>query len=155
VTIALVQPDSAERWAVARRLVEEYAASLRLDLGFQDFDREVANLAREYGPPDGAFLLAEEAGGALGGVGLRRVAEGVCEMKRLYVVPDGRGRGVGRRLAEGMVARGRELGYRRMVLDTLPAMREAQALYVTLGFRPTTPYRFNPVPGASFLELAL
>ena len=84
--IRLLQPDSVERWAAARRLVEEYAASLRLDLGFQNFEDEMSNLAREYGPPGGAFLLAEDDDGVVGCVALRKFAETVCEMKRLYVV---------------------------------------------------------------------
>jgi len=155
VKIDLIQPDSADKWAAARRLVEEYAASLHLDLGFQNFAWEVNNLAREYGPPDGAFLLAEHDGEALGCVGLRRFSDGACEMKRLYVVPASRGHGVGRALAEGIVAQGRRLGYKRMLLDTLEFMRNAQALYVSLGFEPTRAYRFNPIPGSSFLELKL
>lgn len=153
--IELIQPDSADQWAQARRLVEEYAASLHLDLGFQNFEREVNNLAREYGPPDGAFLLAGHDSAVLGCVGLRKFAAGVCEMKRLYVAPAGRGQGVGRTLAEGIVARARHLGYERMRLDTLEFMKEAQALYISLGFEPTSAYRFNPIPGSSFLELKL
>jgi GNAT superfamily N-acetyltransferase len=155
VSVDLVPPDSAEQWAIARRLVETYAASLRLDLGFQDFQREVSRLAHVYGPPDGAFLLAQRGGEAAGCVGLRRFAEGVCEMKRLYVVPAHRGHGVGRALAEGIVAQARRLAYRRMLLDTLESMKEAQALYASLGFRPTAAYRYNPVPNTSFLELTL
>lgn len=155
VKIHLFQPDSADQWATARRLVEEYAASLHLDLSFQNFDREVSNLAREYGPPDGAFLLAEREGGVLGCVALRKSSEGACEMKRLYVVPASRGHGVGRTLAEGIVAQARRLGYKRVLLDTLEFMKEAHALYISLGFEPTSAYRFNPIPGSSFLELKL
>lgn len=155
VSIELVQSESAAQWAVARRLVEEYAASLRLDLGFQNFDSEVNNLASEYRPPEGAFLLAEHSSGFLGCVALRRFSAGVCEMKRLYVVPAGRGHGLGRTLAEGIIAQGRRLGYQRMLLDTLEFMKEAHTLYVSLGFRQTSAYRFNPIPGSSFLELQL
>jgi putative acetyltransferase len=155
VKIDLIQPDSADQWGAARRLVEEYAASLRLDLGFQNFEREVNNLAGEYGPPDGAFVLAEHDSRVLGCVALRKFSEGVCEMKRLYVVPASRGHGVGRTLAEGIVAQGRRLGYKRMLLDTLEFMKEAHALYVSLGFEPTSAYRFNPIPESSFLELKL
>ncbi|MGE5234208.1 MAG: GNAT family N-acetyltransferase [Acidobacteriota bacterium] len=161
----LDSPDSPEAWAAARRLIEEYAASLDVDLAFQNFAEEMANLSREYAPPGGAFLLAELGGDGVGcdGVGcdwvgcvaLRRFGEGVCEMKRLYVAPAGRGHGVGRALAEGIIARARELGYERMVLDTLPSMKQAQALYTSLGFRPIPAYRYNPVPGTAFLELGL
>lgn len=82
-------------------------------------------------------------------------SDGIGEVKRLYVSPAARGCGVGRLLTEGVVAAARQLGYTRLLLDTLPSMKEAQSMYVSLGFKPTTPYRFNPVPGTAFLELAL
>ena len=155
MAIRLVQADSTERWATARRLIEAYAASLHVDLSFQNFDDEISNLAREYGPPGGALLLAERDGATIGCAGLRRFSEGVCEMKRLYVVPEGRGSGAGRALAGGIIAEGRRLGYARMLLDTLPFMSEAQALYVSLGFTPIPAYRHNPIAGVAFLELRL
>ena len=155
MTLRLVQPVSREDWREARRLIEEYAASLNVDLCFQGIDHELEHLPEEYGPPAGAFLLAVEDGVNLGCVGLRRVADGVAEMKRLYAVPAARGKGMGRRLAEGIVAAGRELGYARIVLDTLPTMRQAQGLYASLGFRPTSAYRFNPIRGTAYLQLDL
>jgi GNAT superfamily N-acetyltransferase len=97
----------------------------------------------------------EEAGRYVGCVGLRRFAEGTGEMKRLYTIPATRGRGTGRLLAKAIVAEAEGLGHRRLVLDTLPSMQEAQALYASLGFVPTAAYRFNPVPGTAYLELAL
>lgn len=148
-------PDSPADWAAARRLFEEYAAGLGVDLCFQNFQEELDDLPREYGPPHGVLLLAEREGQWAGCIALRKIGEGTCEMKRLYVAPAGRGRGVGRALAEALIARAKELGYARMVLDTLPSMTEAQALYASLGFRPIPPYRENPVPGAKFLELLL
>lgn len=148
----VIRPESTDQWKLARRLVEEYAASLHLDLGFQDFAREVSDLAAQYSPPDGAFLLAEHTGEFVGCVALRKFSDCVCEMKRLYVIPAQRGQGVGRVLAEGIVAEARRLGYHRMLLDTLEFMLEAQTLYRSLGFAPTAAYRFNPVPGTSFLE---
>ena len=151
----LMRPESAEDWREARRLIEEYAASLKVDLCFQNIGHELEHLAEEYGPPSGAFLLARDNGVALGCVGLRRSAEGVAEMKRLYLAPAGRGRGVGRMLAEAIVAAARELGYSSVVLDTLPTMKAAQALYATLGFQPTKAYRFNPIEGTAYLELKL
>ena len=154
-TIELVQPHSPGDWLEARRLVEEYAASLNLDLAFQNFAHEMENLAGEYSAPTGAFLIAREHGAALGCAALRRFADGDGEIKRLYVVPAARGRGIGALLARRIVTEARRLGYARLLLDTLPAMREAQALYQSLGFKPTAAYRFNPLPGAAFFELLL
>ena len=155
MAIELRQPVTAEEWGVARRLVEEYAASLGVDLSFQDFAHEIEHLADEYAPPAGAFLVAAEGATPLGCVAVRRFADGVGEIKRLYVRPNARGRGLGRTLALAIVAAARELGYRRLLLDTLPAMTEARALYASLGFRPTEAYRFNPVEGTAYLELVV
>jgi GNAT superfamily N-acetyltransferase len=155
MSIRLIEPTSHESWQQGRALVQEYAGALNVDLSFQDFAHEIDHLTDEYSPPGGAFLLAEENGEYFGCVGLRRLADGVGEIKRLYVRPVARGRGVGRLLADGVVAAARSRGYRRLVLDTLSFMREAQALYVSMGFVPTTAYRFNPLPGTAFLELKL
>jgi GNAT superfamily N-acetyltransferase len=151
----LIQPEFTEQWAAARCLIEEYAASLDFKLCFQGFEAEVRDLPREYGPPAGALLLAEGEAGALGCVALRKFSEGVSEMKRLYVAPAGRGQGIGRALVEEIVAVARRLGYERMVLDTVPSMRAAHALYASLGFAPIPAYRENPIPGALYYELKL
>lgn len=153
--ISLVTPDSSRLRAVARRLVEEYATSLKLDLGFQNFEHELAAMETEYGPPGGVFLLAAREGEFIGGGGLRRFSESACEMKRLYVQPGRAGAGAGRALAEALIARAKALGYASMRLDTLPSMTRAQRLYESLGFTPTPPYRYNPVEGTSFPELQL
>jgi len=153
--IQLQAPQSSEDWRQARRLVEQYAASLDLDLAFQNIAHELEHLASEYAAPGGAFLIAREQGVALCCAGVRRFADGAGEIKRLYVVPAARGRGIGMRLARQIVAEGRRLGYARLLLDTLPAMQEAQAVYAALGFRPTSAYRFNPIPGAAYFELLL
>ena len=155
MTIRLSQPQSGEDWRQARQLVEEYAASLNLDLSFQNFMHELEHLASEYAPPAGAFLLAEEKGVYVGCVGMRQFSDGIGEIKRLYAIPAARDRGIGRLLAEGIVAAAKQLGYTRLLLDTLPSMKKAQSLYVSLGFKPTTAYRFNPVPGTAFLEVEL
>jgi ribosomal protein S18 acetylase RimI-like enzyme len=150
MSIRLAPPRSTEDWHQARQLIEEYAASLNVDLAFQNFAQEL-----EYAPPMGAFLLAEEEGVRLGCVGLREFADGAGEIKRLYVIPAAQGRGVGRLLAEGIVAAGKELGYSALLLDTLPSMKQALNLYQSLGFELTAPYRFNPVAGTVFLRLEL
>ena len=153
--IEIAAPASADDWRASRRLVEAYAATLEVDLCFQNFAAELANFESEYSAPAGAFLLARDAGLPVGCVGLRRYADDNGEIKRLYVAPQARGRGTGEALVRGIVAAGRRLRYRRLVLDTLPSMTAAQDLYRRLGFRPVAPYRFNPVEGTAFLELVL
>jgi GNAT superfamily N-acetyltransferase len=140
-----------------RGLLREYAAGLGFDLCFQGFDAELAALPGKYAPPGGCLLLATLEDGAPGGcVGLRRLRDDVAEMKRLYVRPAARGRGLGKRLAEAVIEEARRLGYRAMWLDTVPSvMGEATGLYQALGFRPVPAYCHNPVPGAVFLGLDL
>ncbi len=153
--ITVRQPVSDSDWVTARELVEAYAASLHIDLSFQDFARELDALRYEYAAPGGAFFLAFETDRPVGCVALRRQSATVAELKRLYIIPDYRRFGVGRLLAERAVETGRLLGYSRLLLDTLPTMGEAQQLYASLGFKPTEPYRFNPVAGTVFLALDL
>src|SRR5262249_47058069 len=139
-------------FAEVRSLFREYADSLPFSLEFQDFDRELAELPGAYAPPHGGALLLVRGAGC---VGLRSLGGETCEMKRLYVRPSARGRGIGRRLAEAAVVEARRLGYARMRLDSTPGMESAQALYELLGFREIGPYRLNPVPGTRFFELEL
>lgn len=140
---------------MAKILVEQYAASLEFDLAFQGFENEIDRLPEEYGSPSGCFLLGEEHDRFIGCVAVRKITKHICEMKRLYVSPEQRGGGAGRVLATAIVEEGRQLGYKRMRLDTVPAMKAAQALYTSLGFREIPPYCHNPVAGATFLELVL
>jgi putative acetyltransferase len=128
------------------RLMREYVDGLGVDLSFQDVETELED------PLDFYELVLLADGGC---VALRRIDDSTCEMKRLYVQPSTRGSGLGRRLAEAVIAEARARGYSRMLLDTLPTMTAARALYESLGFRETNAYRFNPVPGTSFLELEL
>jgi putative acetyltransferase len=151
----LLEPASAADWTVARALLVEYAAGLGVDLCFQGFAEELERLPVEYGPPRGALLLARLAGHPVGCVALRPFDAGRGEVKRLYVAAAARRLGVGRALAAAIVARARGLGYRQLLLDTLDTMLAAQALYRSLGFRPTAAYRFNPLPGAAYFELDL
>jgi GNAT superfamily N-acetyltransferase len=151
----ILDAHGEEHVDTVRLLFEEYADSLAVDLGFQDFDRELAELPGDYVPPAGRLLLAFDGAAAAGCVALRAFEPGVCEMKRLYVRPAYRGTGLGRRLAKAIVAAGREAGYERMRLDTLPTMAAARTLYASLGFVEIPAYRPNPVHGTTYFELSL
>jgi len=143
--------EPADDVAVVRELILEYAASLGVDLAFQDFEHEVATLDTYYE----LMLVARIEGDVAGCIALRRIDDEVCEMKRLYVRPRFRGRDLGRALADAIIGEARTRGYARMRLDTLPSMTSAMALYESLGFRDIAPYRFNPIQGSRFLELEL
>jgi len=151
-----IEPAStAEAWVEAEKLIREYAASLGVSLDFQQFDDEIANLPRDYGAPDGMMLLARHRDTYVGCGALRRFSGDACEMKRLYVRSAAQGRGIGRAIAVALVDEARRVGYRRILLDTLPSMHGAQALYRSLGFVETAPYRFNPIDGTAFMVLEL
>ena len=141
--------------ADARALFLEYAQVLGIDLCFQGFDTELAELPGSYARPAGRLLAASLDGALAGCVAMRPLLDRACEMKRLYVRPAARGGGVGRALAGAVIAAALDEDYVRMRLDTLPQMVEAQPLYESLGFREIEPYYENPVPGARFLELTL
>ena len=161
--------DGADDVALARMLFVEYAAWLKVDLCFQGFDRELATLPGAYAPPTGRLLLAGVPGDAFGCIALRLLSaskdpcgdgstggeNGIGEVKRLYVRPDHRNGGWGRRLAEAIVADAREIGYRELKLDTLEWMGEARALYAKLGFRECPKYYDNPHPGVVYMSLEL
>jgi GNAT superfamily N-acetyltransferase len=153
---ALVEATTPADLAQARRLFRAYADWLGVDLCFQGFERELAELSGTYAPPAGRLLIARVGSDAVGCVGLRPLEPGVCEMKRLWVEPGFGGQGIGRTFAESIVAAARAIGYQRMRLDTLPArMPAAQHLYASLGFREIPAYYHNPLEGVVMLELEL
>lgn len=148
--------ESPEHIAEARRLLVEYAGSLGFSLCFQDFDKELEALPGAYAPPDGRLLLAEDGGEVAGCVALRRLDSDTAEMKRLYVAPKFRGKGLGRALAKRVIQEARGIGYRRMRLDTVePVMKSAVSMYRDFGFREIEPYTKNPIAGALYMELTL
>ncbi|HUE52134.1 MAG TPA: GNAT family N-acetyltransferase [Terriglobales bacterium] len=142
--------------AQTRDLFLEYAESLGFSLCFQNFDQELAGLPGDYASPHGRLLLAEYEGQLAGCVALHKLEPEICEMKRLYLRAGFRGKGLGRALAETIIAEARGIGYRRMRLDTVePVMKDAVAMYRQLGFKEIPPYRVNPIAGALYMELQL
>jgi len=147
----IIRPAAPADFDEIRAMLREYAAWLEVDLCFQNFEQELADLPGDYTPPRGRLLIAEGAGC----VALRAIDDEICEMKRLYVCPEHRGTGLGRRLVHAIIDEALGIGYRRMRLDTMPKMDSAQRLYASFGFREIAAYRYNPEPGARFLELDL
>jgi len=155
-SFSVFRASSVVQIAQARELFLEYAQSLGFSLCFQNFDKELAGLPGDYAPPEGRLLVAECDGRLAGCVALHKVEPSICEMKRLYMRPRFRGNGLGRALAERIIAEARQIGYRRMRLDTVePIMKEAVAMYRKLGFKEIPPYRPNPIAGAKYMELEL
>ncbi len=151
----IIQASSVEDIAAARRLFEEYAASIETDLCFQNFAKELAGLPGAYAPPRGRLLLALIDGAPVGCVGLRPHDARTGEMKRLFVQPGHQGRGLGRQLVETLTAEARAIGYTTLLLDTLPSMQSAIRLYELIGFVRRPPYFDSPVGGNVFMELRL
>jgi putative acetyltransferase len=145
-------PDDAE---AVRTLFREYAAELNVDLCFQGFEAELAGLPGKYAPPGGCVLLAECDGHVAGCIALRPFRDNACEMKRLYVRPEFRGRRAGEQLARAIIERGRAGGYDTMVLDTLATLTPAIKLYEQLGFARMSAYYPNPLPGVVYMALEL
>jgi ribosomal protein S18 acetylase RimI-like enzyme len=154
--LTITQAQSPARIAQVRELFLEYAQSLGFSLCFQSFDQELAGLPGDYAPPDGRLLFMEYEGQPAGCIALHKLEPRICEMKRLYVRPAFRGKGLGRVLAERILNDARAIGYHRLRLDTVePVMKNAVALYRLLGFREIAPYRANPIAGALYMELDL
>ncbi len=157
--IVLVDADAGWRIGLVRDLFRayaaEFAASIAETLCFQGFEAELAGLPGRYAPPGGCLVLAMDGDNPAGCVGLRDLGVGTCEMKRLYVAPEYRGRGAGRLLVEEVIGRATRMGYRRMVLDTFPEMAGAIALYRSYGFVDAGRYWEHPAGEAVFLEKPL
>lgn len=154
-TASLIQAMTPELYTMAKDLFIAYQQYLNVDLCFQSFEAELNDLPAMYGPPSGALLLAFYKQDIAGCVALRTKADGICEMKRLYVLPAFQGKGIGKQLATAIVAAGRQLGYTKMVLDTLDRLQPAIQLYEQLGFSRCSPYYHNPLEGVVFMEKAL
>jgi GNAT superfamily N-acetyltransferase len=154
--LRMTQASSPAQIALVRELFLEYAKSLGFSLCFQSFDQELEGLPGGYSPPDGRLLIADYEGEVAGCVALHKLEPGICEMKRLYLRPAFRGKGLGRRLAETILNEARSIGYQRLRLDTVErVMRDAVELYRALGFREIAPYRANPMEGTLYMELVL
>jgi GNAT superfamily N-acetyltransferase len=154
--LQITQAESPAQIVQARELFLEYARSLGFSLCFQSFDQELAGLPGDYAPPEGRLLLAVYEDQLAGCVALHKLEPKICEMKRLYLRPQFRSKGVGRCLAEAIIAEARAIGHERMRLDTVePMMKGAVALYRRLGFKEIAPYRENPIVGAMYMELLL
>jgi len=137
----------------ARKLFMEYARDLPFDLSFQDFEDELRGLPGRYARPSGRILLAKHGDKFVGCVALRQIGDGICEMKRLFVHPALRGKGIGKALAQAIIEEARRIGYKRMRLDTV--LEPAKSLYRSLGFREIPPYQHVPIEGVVFMELEL
>jgi putative acetyltransferase len=146
---------SAEHMDSIRTLFREYESSLGVDLCFQSFEEELKGLPGKYAPPDGVLLMALSGQEPAGCCALRKLEEGVCEMKRLYVRPEFRGQGLGRNLADSIVNSAVGLGYDTMLLDTLDRLKKAMVMYESMGFERTVPYYSNPLPGVVYWRLDL
>jgi putative acetyltransferase len=153
---SLTQAETPSQIAQARELFLEYAQSLGFSLCFQNFDKELAGLPGDYAPPEGRLLLAEYQGQLVGCVALHKLEPDICEMKRLYLRAQARGKGLGRILATHIIEEARQIGYQRMRLDTVePVMKDAVAMYRKIGFREIAPYCPNPMSGVIYMELQL
>ncbi|MDP7286905.1 MAG: GNAT family N-acetyltransferase [Phycisphaerae bacterium] len=151
----IIPAETPEQLDCVRELFVRYAEALGVDLCFQEFESELESLPGKYAPPDGRLVLASEDGRAAGCAAIRKIDDGVCEMKRLYVRPEFRSCGLGRQLAEEMIVQASRAGYSEMRLDTLDRLTEAMALYESLGFRRIGSYYDNPLDGVVYWALSL
>ncbi len=150
-----VQAKTTEQFEDARKLFMEYAETLDCSPCLQSIEKELERLPNEYGPPDGRLLLAVHKGKAAGCVAFRKIGDGLCEMRRMYLRPEFRGRKIGKGLAAALLDEARNAGYSRIRLYTLPSMKEAIMLYHSLGFKDIAPYGEHSIPEAFYMELKL
>lgn len=155
LTLRTLTANDSEAIEQVRQYFRNYAGWLGVDLSYQNFDQEMASLPGAYAGPDGRLFFAEVDGRPAGCVGVRPFSDGTCEMKRLYVTPEERGHGVGKALTLAVIKAAKEIGYKRLLLDTLPSMRMAVKLYRELGFTESPAYYPSPVEGTIFLALDL
>jgi putative acetyltransferase len=153
--LSLHSPGTAREIEQVRELFREYQQSIGTDLCFQNFETELATLPGAYAPPRGRLYLGLDDGKGACCAGLRPCEDNAAEMKRLFVRPGYRGLGYGYLVARTIIADAKSLGYAKLVLDTLPAMKSAQAMYEALGFRDIAPYTFNPIAGTRYMGLDL
>ena len=153
--IQIISARTEAHYQSARLLFVQYADTLGFDLEFQGFSRELAALPGGYAPPRGGILLAEFNANFVGCVALRPLESKICEMKRLFVVPEYRGRDIGRNLACSIIDRARQIGYEKMRLDTIESMKAAKRLYLSLNFRTIQAYCYNPLENTNYMELTL
>ncbi len=153
--IELIEARTEQDIAAARKLFQEYTDSLGIDLTFQNYEQELEQIETIYQPPSGSLILIKYKDSFVGCVGLKKLDKPNCEMKRLYLTPKIRGKGLGKILCEKIIEKTKQFGYKRIRLDTLPSMTAARALYRNLGFHPIKPYYHNPIPGTIYMELIL
>jgi ribosomal protein S18 acetylase RimI-like enzyme len=153
--VQIINAQTDAQYQHARYLFVQYAANLGFDLEFQGFSRELATLPGDYRPPLGCILLAKREREYVGCVALRPFENQICEMKRLFVIPEHRGQNIGRSLACTVIDGARDMGYVKMRLDTVESMKAARSLYQSLNFRKIQAYCFNPLENPSYMELDL
>lgn len=153
--INIIHVETKDQVSIIRELFIEYATSLGFSLCFQNFDKELAELPGDYSLPLGRLILALDENKPIGCIALRKLDEGICEMKRLYVKPSTRGKGLGKLLVKAVIDEAIKIGYKKMRLDTVPQMKEAIDLYRSIGFYEIESYRENPIEGAFYMEMKL
>lgn len=149
------QAVSKNDFELAKKLMKAYATDIGVDLTFQDFENELKNVSTLYANPEGAFIIAYHNSNPVGCFGIKKIDSEICELKRMYLSRDVRGLGLGEKLLREAIQIAAGLNYKKMRLDTLPTMNSAIRLYQKIGFKEIHPYRFNPIAGSKFMEIAL